>query len=170
MRVPGWAVGVAIGATCWSAAPFRGEVAQAQVLMERNVSLKMARAIADGAIEQCAKDGYDISVVVVDRIGQVRLLMRGDKASPHNAELARRKAYTARTFKRSSADWAKRTATEPEIAPQRNLADVIALGGGVPINIGDDTIGAVGVSGAPGQDKDEACAKAGVAKVADQLK
>ena len=140
------------------------------VLMERNVSLQMARLIADGVIEHCAKDGYDVSVVVVDRLGQVRLMMRGDKASPHNAELARRKAYTARTFRRSSADWAKRTAETPELAPQRNLAEVIALGGGVPINVGDDTIGGVGVSGAPGQDKDEACAKAGVARVADQLR
>ena len=78
--------------------------------------------------------------------------------------------YTARTFRRTSADWAKRTAAEPEIAPQRNLADVIALGGGVPIDASGETIGGVGVSGAPGQDKDEACAKAGVAKVADQLK
>ena len=140
------------------------------VLSERNVSLKLARMIADGAIEQCANNGYDISVVVVDRIGQVRVMMRGDKAAPHNVDLARRKAYTARTFRRTSADWAKRTAQEPDIAPQRNLAEVIALGGGVPINFGDDTIGGVGVSGAPGQDKDEACAKAGVAKVAEQLK
>ena len=150
---------------CWA------EPASAQlVLTERNVSLKLARLVADGAIEHCAKDGYDISVVVVDRLGQVRLMMRGDKAAPHNVDLARRKAYTARTFRRPSAEWAKRTAAEPEIAPQRNLAEVIALGGGVPINVGDDTIGGVGVSGAPGQDKDEACAKAGVAKVADQLK
>ena len=140
------------------------------VLSERNVSLKLARMIADGAIEQCANNGYDISVVVVDRIGQVRVMMRGDKAAPHNVDLARRKAYTARTFRRTSADWAKRTAQEPDIAPQRNLAEVIALGGGVPINFGDDTIGGVGVSGAPGQDKDVACAKAGVAKVAEQLK
>lgn len=165
-------IGAAISLVVAGAAIVGGSAAAAAqgALMERSVSLQMARQAADGAIEQCAKDGYDVSVVVVDRQGLVRLLMRGDKAAPHNVDLARRKAYTARTFRRPSAEWAKRTATEPEIAPQRNLADVIALGGGVPINFGDDTIGAIGVSGAPGQDKDEACAKAGIAKIAELLK
>ena len=139
-------------------------------LMERNISVQLARMAADGALEQCQKDGYDISVVVVDRSGQVRLLIRGDKSQPHNTDLARRKAYTARTFRMTSMDWAKRTTERPELAPQRNLAEVIALGGGVPISIGDDTIGAIGVSGAPGQDKDEACARAGVARIAGLLK
>lgn len=144
--------------------------AQQLVLTERNISLQLARMIADGVIEHCQKDGYDISVVVVDRLGQVRVSMRGDKAAPHNFELARRKAYTARTFRRTSADWAKRTSGASDLAGQRNLADVIALGGGVPIDAGGETIGGVGVSGAPGQDKDEACAQAGVSKVADKLK
>ena len=160
----------AVAAVCWVGLA-AGTPASAQlVLSERNVSLKLARMIADGVLEHCAKDNYDVSVVVVDRTGAVRLSMRSDKAAPHNFDLARRKAYTARTFRQPSADWAKRTADGSALAGQRNLADVIALGGGVPINVGDETIGAVGVSGAPGQDKDEACAKAGVAKVADQLK
>ncbi|MFL4969813.1 MAG: GlcG/HbpS family heme-binding protein, partial [Xanthobacteraceae bacterium] len=70
---------------------------------------------------------------------------------------------------RTSMEWAQRTAEGSNLAGQRNLADVIPLGGGIPIKIGEDTIGAIGVSGAPGQDKDEACAQAGLAKVADQL-
>jgi uncharacterized protein GlcG (DUF336 family) len=95
--------------------------------------------------------------------------MRGDATPPHGLELARRKAYTARTFRRTSRDWAKRT--EGDLAGQRSLADVIPLGGGVLIMVGNDIIGAVGVSGAQGgQEADEACAKAGIAKVADQLK
>lgn len=140
------------------------------VLMERNVSLALARTIADGAIAHCQKDGYDISVVVVDRTGQVRILMRGDKAAPHNVDLARRKAYTARTFRRTSAEWAKRTEPGTDLAGQRNLFDVIPLGGGVPIDAAGETIGAIGISGAPGQDKDEACAKVGVAAAAHLLK
>jgi uncharacterized protein GlcG (DUF336 family) len=96
--------------------------------------------------------------------------MRADTASPHNFDLARRKAYTARTFRRTSASWAKRMVDEPDLSGQRQLADVIPLGGGVPLNAGKDTIGGVGVSGSPGQDKDEACAQAGIDAVASQLK
>src|SRR5262249_60846987 len=95
--------------------------------------------------------------------------LQADKANPHNLELARRKAYTARTFGRTSAEWAKRTAETPELAAQRELADVIALRGGVPIKVGNETIGAVGVSGSSSEG-DEKCAMAGVAKGADQLK
>ena len=137
------------------------------VISERNVSMKMARTMADAAME-CATEG-GISVAVVDRSGQLRVLIRGDGSPPHGMELARRKAYTARTFRRPSLEWAKRT--EKDLAGQRMLADVIPLGGGVPIQIGKETIGAVGVSGTNGgQQGDEDCAKAAIAKVADQLK
>lgn len=140
------------------------------VFSERNISVEAGFKIAQAAIAACKKDGYDISVVIVDRNGAVRLAVRADTASPHNFELARRKAYTARTFRRTSASWAKRMVDEPELSGQKNLAEVIPLGGGVPIDAGKDTIGAVGVSGSPGQDKDEACAAAGVAAIASELK
>ena len=138
----------------------------AQVLMQRDVSLRMALTIAETAIADC---GLSASVAVVDRAGRLRVFLQGDNANPHNIELARRKAYTARTFGTPSAVWAKRTETTAQ--GQRMLADVIPLGGGMPINIGEETIGGVGLSGAPGgQEQEEACAKAGIAKVADQLK
>src|SRR5579872_7488792 len=131
--------------------------ASAQVLMERDVSLRMALTIAETALAEC---GVNTSVAVVDRAGRLRVFLQGDKAAPHNLELARRKAYTARTFQRTSAEWAK--LTETTLAGQRMLADVIPLGGGVPIKVGDETIGGVGLSGAPmGQAQEEACAKAG---------
>ena len=139
------------------------------VRTERNVSMQLASAIMTGAMEQCIKDGHAVSVAVVDRAGHMLAFLRGDGTAPHTAELARRKAYTARTFRRSSAEWAQRTA-EGGLVGQRMLADVIPLGGGLPIMVGNETIGAVGVSGAPGQDKDEACARAGLAKVVDQLR
>src|SRR5215468_9462168 len=121
--------------------------ANAQVLTEKNVSIKMALTIAETALTECTPR---VSIAVLDR--------------------ARRKAYTALTFRRPSAEWAKRTA-EGDVAGQRSLTDVIPLGGGVPIMIGDDAIGSVGLSGAPGgQPQEEACAKAGIAKVQDQLK
>jgi uncharacterized protein GlcG (DUF336 family) len=140
--------------------------AGAQVLMQRDVSLRMALAIAETASAEC---GAIASIAVVDRAGRIKVLLQGDGGSPHNVELARRKAYTARTFRQTSAAWAKRTETVNQ--GQRMLSDVIPLGGGVPIMVGDDTIGAIGISGAPGgQDKEEACSMAGIAKVADQLK
>lgn len=149
-----------------AAAPSAGV---AQVLMQRDVSLHLALTIAEAAIAECDKAGNSVSVAVVDRAGRLRVFLQGDKAAPHNIELARRKAYTARTFGRTSAEWAKRTVELPELAAQRQLQDVIALRGGVPIKVGDDTIGGVGVSGSSSEG-DEACAMAGVAKVADQLK
>src|SRR6266849_4595410 len=138
-----------------------------QVLTERDVSLHMALTIAETALAQC---GVRTSVAVVDRTGRLRVFLQGDGASPHNLELARRKAYTALTFRQPSADWAKRTA-EGDLTGQRSLADVIPLGGGVPIMIGEEAIGSVGLSGAPGgQPMEEACAKAGIAKVQDQVR
>jgi uncharacterized protein GlcG (DUF336 family) len=146
-------------------------VAQAQaVLTERSVSLQLARVIADAALAQCKKDGFDVTVSVVDRAGLQRLLMRADSASPHNAELARRKAYTSRTFKMTSLDWEKRTEPGMPLAGQRQLADVIPLGGGVPILIGADAIGGVGVSGSTSQEQDEKCARAGVTAAASLLR
>src|SRR6266849_4720478 len=143
--------------------------ASAQVITHRDVGVRMGLAIAIAALDQCENDGSGVSVAVVDRAGRLRVFLQGDGASPHNLELARRKAYTARTFGRTSAEWAK--LTETTNAGQRMLADVIPLGGGVPIKFGEDTIGGVGLSGAPmGQAQEEACAKAGIAKVADQLK
>ena len=115
--------------------------------MQRDVSLKMALTIAEAAVAECDKAGNSVSVAVVDRAGRLRVFLQGDKAAPHNIELAQRKAYTARTFGRTSADWASRTEPGSELAGQRQLEHVIALRGGVPIKVGDDTIGAVGVSG-----------------------
>jgi uncharacterized protein GlcG (DUF336 family) len=138
------------------------------VVMQRNLSLSMARTIADGALDECKKQGFNTAVAVLDRAGQVLVLMRDEAASPVTLEMARRKAYTAKMFRSSTLDWAKRT-TDPAQAPQRNLADVLALGGGVPIMIGNDAIGAVASSGSS-QERDDACARAGITKVADLLK
>ena len=143
--------------------------AQAQILTHRDVSLRMGLAIATEAVAECEKAGNGISVAVVDRIGRLRVFMQGDKSQPHNIELAQRKAYTALTFGRPSAEWAERTGPGSETNGQRSLAQVIPLRGGVPIKIGEETIGAVGVSGSSSTG-DEACAIAGIKKVSDQLK
>src|ERR1700687_2692499 len=80
----------------------------AQVLTEHDVSVRMALTIAEAALAEC---GVKTSVAVVDRTGRLRVFLQGDGAAPHNLELARRKAYTALTFQRPSAEWAKATET-----------------------------------------------------------
>jgi uncharacterized protein GlcG (DUF336 family) len=146
--------------------------ASAQVLSEKNISLAMALTIAQTAAETCKAQGYRVSVHVVDRSGQVKVLLRGDNAGPHTVENSYRKAYTARTLRVSSAEFANRL-NDPAgttARAQATLPGMIGLAGALPIVVGDDVIGAVGVSGSPGGERDEACAKAGIDKVADQLK
>jgi len=138
-------------------------------LTEKNVSMKMAQIIIDGVIEDCAKTGYKVSVVIVDNAGVVRASLRGDGTNPHTMEFARKKAYTARTRNQTSLEF-KALTDMPANAYLLQIPDVVAVGGGVPIKAAGVTIGAVGVSGAPGGDKDEVCALAGIARVADQLK
>jgi uncharacterized protein GlcG (DUF336 family) len=144
--------------------------AQGQVLTERNVSLRLATLMANAAIAACKTDGYDVTVAVVDRAGDLKLLLRADTANPHNADLARRKAYTARTFGVPSMEVAKRTNGPTDLSGQRYLVDIIPLGGGVPIAIGTDKIGGLGISGSPTQEADEKCANAGLAAAAGSLK
>jgi uncharacterized protein GlcG (DUF336 family) len=150
-----------------------GHSANAQPLMQPNISLAQARQIVDAVIAECSQPGdlVTVSVAVVDRAGQPVMQISADTASPHNWELVYRKAYTARTFRRTSLDWRDRTAGDSERAGQRQLTDVIPLGGGAPIMMGDQPLGGVGVSGAEGgQPADSACAEAGVAAIADELK
>jgi uncharacterized protein GlcG (DUF336 family) len=141
-----------------------------QVLTRRDMSLQLARTIADAALAACQKEGNNVSAAVVDRSGDLVLLLRHDAANPHNAELARRKAYTSRTFGITTLEFRNRTAGTSEFAGQRQLADVIPLGGGVPIRMGNELIGALGLSGSPMQEADEKCAMAGVAAAGSALK
>jgi uncharacterized protein GlcG (DUF336 family) len=143
--------------------------ASAQMLDHKDLSLAMALTIATTAADTCKAQGNLVSVTVVGRDGQVIVLLRGDDASPHTVENSRRKAYTARTFRIPSGEFAKRVKDNPTTGLV-HLSGVIAAQGALPIKIGDDVVGAVGVSGSPGGDKDEVCAKAGLDKVADQLK
>jgi uncharacterized protein GlcG (DUF336 family) len=139
------------------------------VVMQRNLSLPMAKTIAEATLAECKSKGFNTSAAVVDRSGQVMVLLRDEQAGPHTAEMARRKAYTARMFRISTMDFQKRTTPEAPQAGQRDLVDILALSGGVPIQVGTETIGGVGSAGSS-LEQDDACAKAGVAKVADLLK
>ena len=143
--------------------------AVAQLLTEKALPAETAITIARTALETCTKEGYHVSVHVLGRNGEVLVAVRGDGAPPHTMENSQRKAYTARTFRMSSGEFAQRVKDNPTLSAV-HLTGVIAAQGALPIKVGDDAIGAVGVSGAPGGEKDEACAKAGLDKVADQLK
>jgi uncharacterized protein GlcG (DUF336 family) len=145
-----------------------GLAAAQGLVMQRNLSLAMAKTIAEATLAECKAKGFSTAAAVVDRAGQVLVIMRDEQATAQTAEMARRKAYTARMFRTSTLEFQKRT-SDPTLAAQRDVADILALGGGVPIQVGADTIGGVGSSGSS-QEMDDACAKAGVAKVAGLLK
>jgi len=138
------------------------------VLSEKNVSLAMAQSIAQAALDKCISLGFKVSAAVVDRGGNTIVMLHGDGAGLHTPEGAERKAYTARTFSQPSADFTKRVTDNPASAGSRHYNRVLSLGGGLPIKAGNEVIGAVGVSGSPGQD--DVCSQAGIDKVADQLK
>src|SRR5216684_840352 len=129
--------------------------------VEKNVSMAMALAILQGTLDQCTKDGYKVSITIVDKAGLVAASVRGDGTNPHTMEFSRMKAYTARTRGQTSLEFMQASST-PEGALLRQIPGTVAIGGGVPIKMGTETIGAVGVSGAPGGEKDEARAKAGI--------
>jgi uncharacterized protein GlcG (DUF336 family) len=112
--------------------------------------------------------GFKVSVTVVDRAGLPLVMLRGDGAGLHTPEGSDRKAYTARTFSQPSADFVKRMLDNPAATGSRHYNRVLALDGGLPIKVGDDVVGAVGVSGSPG--KDDVCSQAGIDEVADQLR
>lgn len=139
------------------------------LVVQKNLSLAMAKTIAEAALAECQGKGFHTAVAVVDRAGQVLVILRDEQASVHQVEMARRKAYTARMFRTTTLEFQKRTAADPSLLPQRDVSEMLALGGGAPIQAGSETIGGVGSSGS-GQDTDDGCAKAGVTKVAALLK
>jgi uncharacterized protein GlcG (DUF336 family) len=139
------------------------------VVTQRSLSLGLAKAIAEATLAACREKGYHSAAAVVDRAGQVLVILRDEQGTAQLTEMARRKAYTARMFRTTTLEFQKRTSDNPQYAGQRNLPDILALSGGVPIKVGDETIGAVGSAGST-LEQDDACAKAGIAKVADLLK
>jgi uncharacterized protein GlcG (DUF336 family) len=140
----------------------------AEPLVHRDLPYAVAKMIAETAIESCVAKGYRVSAVVVDRDGETMVALRGDNASPHTMENARRKAYTALSFRIATSAYAKKFADgDPVVREQTTLPNVIAIPGGLPIKSGEDFIGGVAVSGSPGVD--EPCVQAGLDKAADQL-
>src|SRR5262244_2377997 len=110
------------------------------LVTQRNLSLAIAKTIAEASLAECKSKGFSTAVAVVDRAGQVMVILRDEQATAQQAEMARRKAYTARMFRTTTLEFQKRT-NDPAYAAQRQIADILALGGGVPIQAGDEIIG-----------------------------
>lgn len=138
-----------------------------ELLTQKAMSLDMAQTIARGALAKCRSGGYHVSISVIDGSGVLKVFLRDDNAGLGSVDVSRRKAYTALIFRRNSAETAKIWAST---SPVPVIEGTVALGGGVPIKAGNEVIGAIGISGAPDGDKEEACANAGIAGVADKLK
>jgi uncharacterized protein GlcG (DUF336 family) len=143
--------------------------ANAQLLAHKDISLAIATTMATTAIETCKGQGYNVSVHVLGRDGEVIIGLRNDLAGAATMENSMKKAYTARTFRIPSGKFADNVKGNPT-AGALFLANIVAAQGALPIVVDGDTIGAIGVSGAPGGDKDEACAKAAIDKVSAELK
>jgi uncharacterized protein GlcG (DUF336 family) len=143
--------------------------ASAQTIANKDISVDAAVTIATTAMADCKSKGYKVSATVVGRTGEVILQLRGDGTGPHTMENSLKKAFTARTFQIASGEMEDRLKKNPQMGAQY-LTGFTTARGALPIKIGDEVVGAAGVSGAPGGEKDEACVQTGLDKVKDQLK
>jgi uncharacterized protein GlcG (DUF336 family) len=123
----------------------------------------MAGKAIQASLDACKKDGYRVSVSVVDRAGVLRAMTRADGAGPHTIDSSRKKAYTAASLRRPTTELAELINQVPTLQALREMNnDVLFLGGGLPIEIGGEIVGGIGVGGAPGAHLDDACAQAGL--------
>lgn len=140
------------------------------VRTEHNISLELANQIAAATVAACTAGGYNVAVTVVDRAGTVRAVQRADNAGPHTLGASQQKAFTSASAKNTTLAMMEGVQKNPASATLVYIPGFLLVGGGVPIKVGNEVIGAVGVGGAPGGHLDEQCAMAGIDKVKDQLK
>ncbi len=139
--------------------------------VEKVLPLSLATEAAQAALAACEKEGYRVSVTVTDRSGLVRIQIRDDRAGPHTLDSSLRKAYTSTSLGRPTGELVRIIAGNPASEGLRNMNEkILILAGGLPLKAGEELIGGIGVGGAPGGDKDEACAQAGLDKIKDRLK
>ncbi|MGD9945738.1 MAG: heme-binding protein [Burkholderiaceae bacterium] len=163
-------VSAAAAATAVALSLIAGAAGAQAVRTERNMSLELANQIAAATVAACAAGNYNVSVAVVDRAGVLRALQRADNAGPHTVSAAQGKAYTSASARANTTAMLENVQKNPGAQTLGDIPGFLVLGGGVPVRVGNEVIGAVGVGGAPGGHLDEQCANAGVAKVADLLK
>ena len=144
--------------------------AGAQALTTQRIPAALALEAVAAAVETCGKQGYAETAIVVDTDGVTQALLRGDWTGVHSIDSATYKAYTSATMKVDTSVLIEREKTDPMGPGMAKLPRLLEAGGGVVIKVGDEVVGAIGASGAPGSQLDENCAKAGLAKIQDRLK
>jgi uncharacterized protein GlcG (DUF336 family) len=140
----------------------------AQLPTQKVLPMKLALEAASAAA--CLKDGMRVAATVVDTAGQIRVQLRADGAGFHTLESSNRKALTSATLRAPTAVIGERFNSDPVTGGLRFISGFMPVGGGLPIMVGTELVGAIGVGGAPSGDKDQACSQAGIDKIKDSLK
>ena len=156
---------------CLSLATFGG-LAQADehaLFTTKSLTPETALKAVNAAMTHCRKNGYQVTVAVVDRMGNMQAMLRDRYAGAHTPETARRKAWTATSFRTNTSDLVAPTQSGQKQSGVRHVAGALMLGGGVLIDAGGSLVGAIGVSGAPNGEADDACALAGIAAIEDDI-
>jgi len=143
--------------------------AQSGTFTVRQLTPETAAKATRAALDDCRKRGFQVAVAVVDRSGVAQALMRDRFAGPHTVQTAINKGFTTVSFRTDTLEFAKMTQAGAASSGIRAIPNVVAVGGGVMIQAGGAMVGAIGVSGAPTGENDEACAKAGIAAIKDEL-
>ena len=143
--------------------------AQDATVTYKSLSPELALDLARATLADCQKKGFQVAVVVTDRFGNPQVMLRDRFAGTHTPTTAQGKAWTAASFRTSTLDLMAISQPGMPQSGLRNLPNVVMIGGGITVEAGGTMIGAVGVSGAPGGDMDEACAKAGVGAIKNKL-
>ena len=140
------------------------------VLTQKNISLELANQIAARSVAACAANGYAVAATVVDRAGTVRAVQRADNAGPHTLEGSRLKAYTSASAKNNTLAMMEAAQKNPAAANLVHIPGYLLLGGGLPVKVGNEVIGAVGIAGAPGGHLDDQCGQTALSQVQELLK
>jgi uncharacterized protein GlcG (DUF336 family) len=143
--------------------------AQEPLIAYKSMSPEIALELARAALADCRQRGYQVAVAVVDRFGVTQVVLRDRFAGPHTPATAAGKAWTAVSFRSNTSDLVAATQQGMPQAGLRNLPGAVILGGGMMVQAAGSLVGAVGISGAPGGDADDACAKAGIAAIQDKI-
>ena len=164
-RARHWAPAFAVAALALSATGWAAEATFTTKSLTPESALKAAQA----ALAKCRADGFQVTVAVVDRSGLTQVLLRDRFAGAHTVDYAQNKAWTAVTFRTNTTELEKATRPGAAMSGVRNIPRFASVGGGMMIEGAGSLLGGIGVSGAPGGDADDACAKAGIKAIADEL-
>ena len=157
-------------ATCILAMTALSGAALAATTSSRSISSATAASLAQKAVAACSADGYIVSVSVVDNAGVLLSFIRADGAGPHTVKASQAKAFTSASSRNPTSGIAKAIQSNPDAAGMAQIPEYLVLAGGMPIKIGNETVGGIGVAGAPGGHFDEACAQKALAVIEKEMK